>query len=294
MSFAPDSRWICQFPISQAIEGETCQRRMAEAGIGRVLFCTMIYSPYRLVLPRYPQKGIYSLEEGRYNFRPQAERYRDLPVQPTPSADFGDRDLLAEMVAGARRARVEPGAWVTVFANGMIARNHPAWAVHNLYDSADRLFLCFNNPEVREYSLRVIAEIAERYDVTEIMLDKIPQLCLEINSLSGRIDPVLRVLGSFCFCEHCIAAAAGRGIDLRACRGKSRAIAARSLAIPPHVVNALADDLKGDTEVPLLLLDRPWIVDVLRFRIDCIRDFLRQARERIDAARPGVALSMAS
>jgi hypothetical protein len=118
-------------------------------------------------------------------------------------------------------------------------------------------------------------------------------LCLEINSSSGRIDPVLRVLGSFCFCDHCLAAAAKRGIDLTACRETALKMAARSLAIPPHVVNAQVDDLKGDTEVPLLLLDHPWIMDVLRFRIDCIRDFLGQARERIDAARKGVTLSMA-
>jgi hypothetical protein len=67
----------------------------------------------------------------------------------------------------------------------------------------------------------------------------------------------------------------------------------RSLALPPHIVNALAEDLKGDTEIPLLLLDEPWIADVLRFRIECIKSFLRQARDRIDRRRPGVALSMA-
>jgi len=183
--------------------------------------------------------------------------------------------------------------WVTVFANGRIAKSHPKWAVQNLYGSADRLFLCFNNPEVLEYSLRICEEIAERYDVGEIMLDKIPQLCLEVNTFAGRIDPVLRVLGSFCFCPHCTTAARQAGIDLEACREKALTLASESLAIPPHVVNAQADELKGDTEVPLLLLDHPWIMELLRFRIECIRRFLVDVRQCTNKSRKDLVLSMA-
>jgi hypothetical protein len=217
-----------------------------------------------------------------------------LPVAPIPSGDWNGRDLLHEAVQGARRADISPGAWVTIFANGLIAKSHTPWAVHNLYQSADRLFLCFNNPEVREYSFRVCSEVAERYEVTEIMLDKIPQLCLEIDAFGGsRIDPVLRTLGSICYCGHCVAAAKKYGLDLEACRRKSLELAAKCLAIPPHVVSSQRDDLKGDTEIPLLLLDEPWILDILRFRIDCIRGFITELRQRLNSARPGVVLSVA-
>ena len=87
VGFKRDESWICQFPISLLVEGEGCYGRMAAAGIGRVLFCTMIYSPYRLVMPRYLQKGIYSMEEGKYHYLPDEKRYRDLPVKPTPSGE---------------------------------------------------------------------------------------------------------------------------------------------------------------------------------------------------------------
>jgi len=194
-------------------------------------------------------------------------------------------------VKGAKKAGVKASAWVAVFANGLIAKSHTPWAVHNLYGSADRLFLCFNNPEVREYSLRVCLDLAERYDLHEIMLDKFPQLCLELNSLSGRIDPILRTLGSFCFCPHCISAAAMQGLDLKGYQEKALALAARSLAIPPHVVNAQADELKGDTEIPLLLLDHPWILDILRFRIKSIRQFIIDLRERLRSARSSTGVS---
>jgi len=293
MSFSKDSSWICQFPISLAIEGPSCYENIARSGIGRLLFCSVIYSPYRLVLPRYPQKGIYSMEEGKYHYLPEPKRYEDLPVAPTASSDWGGRDLLAEMVQGAQKAGISPGAWVTIFANGMIAKNHTDWAVHNLYKSADRLFLCFNHPEVIEYSLRICTELAERYQLDEIMLDKIPQLCMEVDAFAGRVDPVLRVLGSLCFCKHCVKAAAEQGIDLNDCKRKALTLASRCLAIPPHVVDAQRDELKGDTEIPLLLLDHPWIMDLLNFRIKCIRDFLTRMRERLDATRKGITLSMA-
>jgi hypothetical protein len=294
MDFSRDSNWICQFPISLAVEGSACYETMARANVGRLLFCSMIYSPYRLLLPRYPQKGIYSMEEGRYHYLPEQQRYRDLPVAPSPSGDWNGRDLLAEAVQGARANGISPGAWVTIFANGFIAKTHTPWAVQNLYQSADRLFLCFNNPEVREYSFRVCSEVAERYELAEIMLDKIPQLCLEIDAFGGtRIDPVLRTLGSICYCSHCVGAAKKSGLDLEACRQKSLALAAKCLAIPPHVVCSQRDDLAGDTEIPLLLLDEPWIVDILRFRIECIRQFLIELRQRMDAVRSGIVLSAA-
>ena len=287
------SSWVCQFPVSLAVEGADCYRRMAEAGLQRTLFCSVIYSPYRLVLPRYPRKALYSLEEGRYYYRPEPSRYTDLPVAPQASADFAGRDLLGEMCEGARMAGMETGAWVTIFANGAVAKAHPAWAVKNMYDSADRLFLCFNHPEVREYSLRVVEEMAERYALDEIMLDKIPQACLEQNAFAGRIEPMLRTLGSFCFCPHCLKAAKEAGIDLAAYREHSLALAGQALNIPQHLINAQSDELNGDTEIPLLLLDHPWILEILRFRIDCIRRFLDEVHARVEAKRKGATLSMA-
>ena len=294
MYFSNDSRWITQFPVSLAVEGESCYTEISRMGVGHVLFCTMIYSPYRMVLPRYPQKGIYSMEEGKYFYLPEQDRYQDLPMQPLPSTDWGGRDLLAESVAGARKAGVSPGAWITTFASGLLAKSRPDWALQNLYGSADRMFLCPNNPEVREYSLRICEEIAERYDIDEIMLDKIPQHCIEIDCLAGaRLDPAMRTMASICFCPHCVAAAAKDGIDLADCRQKALTICTQIMKMPPHIINSRGDRLQGDTGIPLLFFDHPWVIDILRFRVNCIRRFLEDARKRIDAVRQGVTFSVA-
>jgi len=285
--------WTCQFPISVAVEGKDCFKAIADMGLTHTAFCCMIYSPYRLVLPRYPSRGIYSMEEGLYFYQPEAKRYRDLPLAPLPSVDFAGRDLLRETVDGARAAGLKTCAWITTFANGRTAKLHPDWAVQNLYGSRDRLFLDFDHPEVREFSLRVCEEIAERYEVDEIMLDKIPQLCLEAASLAGRIDPVLRTVGSFCFSSHAKKAAAKRGLDLERVHKDCMKLANESLAIPPHVTANLAADLTGDNETTLLLLDHPWLIDVLKDRIASIKQYMAEVRQRIDAKRRGIKLTAA-
>ena len=118
--------------------------------------------PYRLAMSRYPQKGIYSMEEGTYHFIPEKDRYRHLPVRRRRRPTGTAATCWPNRCDGWREAGISPGAWVSVFANGLIAKTHPSWAVQNLFGSADRLFLCQNNPEVREYSLQVCGEIAER------------------------------------------------------------------------------------------------------------------------------------
>lgn len=292
MSLHPLS-WMPLFPISVAVEGQDAFKRMADMGVKHVALCCMIYSPYRLVLPRYADKAVYSLEEGHYFYQPEASRYKDLPEAPIPSHDFAGRDLLAETVEGAHRHGMKVCAWVTTFANGRTAKLRPDWAVENLYGSRDRLFLDFDHPQVREFSARVVEEIVERYAVDEIMLDKIPQTCLEQNSLAGRIDPVLRVMGTFCFSKHAAAFAATQGVDLKDIHAKAKKLATQSLAIPPHITANLADDLTGDNEIPLLMFDNPWIAQMLEVRIESIRQYIADVRGRIDAKRQGVALSAA-
>ncbi|MBN2295797.1 MAG: hypothetical protein JXM70_25425, partial [Pirellulales bacterium] len=294
MDFSNDSRWICQFPPSLAVEGESCYTEMSRMGTNRLLFCTMIYAPYRMLMPRYPQKALYSMEEGKYFFLPESHRYRDLPVQPTPSTDFDGRDLLAEAVHGARKAGISPGAWLTSFASGLLAKSHPQWAIQNLYGSADRLFLCFNNPEVREYTFRVCSEIAGRYEIDELMLDKIPQHCIESECMAGgRLDPVVRTMASICCCPHCTAAAAVDGIDLQECRQKAIMLCAEFMKMSQHVLNARGYELLGDTGVPLLLVDHPWVLDLLRFRINAVRGVLTEVRKHLNDIRPDVKLSIA-
>ena len=127
--------------------------------------------------------------------------------------------------------------WLGVlFANGRVANDYPETAVENLYGSRDRLFLCFNHPEVQKYVLAMFRDQVTRYPLAGIMADKIPQSMLELDALSGRIDPLLRLVGSICFCEHCQAQAQKDGIDLRVLKQRALQIAEGSRKVPQFVI----------------------------------------------------------
>ena len=170
---------------------------------------------------------------------------------------------------------------------------YPEAAVQNLYGSRDRLFLCFNNPDVRLYCLAMMRDMASRYGLVSVMLDKTPQAMLESRSSGGRIDPLLRLVGSLCFCEHCMAQAEHDGIDLEGARTLSLQVAEASRKVPQYVREALADELRGDMEAPLFLLEEPTIVRVLQWRVECVVRFLQEARQVLAQVRPGCKLAAA-
>jgi len=239
---------------------------LKNAGANELLFFTSLYHGYRLLLRRYPDKAIYSLETDRVFYEPDLSLYADCSLKPERSLDEPDTDYLALLPPACHDEGVRFSALVPVCAGERIVQARPDLAVTNLYGSKDRLFLCYNNPEVRAYRKAMVRDIVSRYEIDALMLDKIPQTMLEQSAFGGFFDPPLRTVGSFCFCEHCIARAAKSGLDLAHVRAKAREIADRSLRIPPHIIASLSDQLVGDTEIPLLLLEEPLIYKMLDFR----------------------------
>ena len=259
-----------------------------QAGANWLLFFTSLYHGYRLLLRRYPQRAIYSLEADRVYWEPDPAAYKDCAVRPQRSLDAPDIDLVAALSAACKAEGVKLSALIPMCAGEWLAQDHPDLAVTNLYGSKDRLFLCYNHPDVRAYRFAMLRDLAGRYDLDAIMLDKIPQSQLESAALNGLFDPPLRTVGSFCICEHCRRRAAQSGLDLDEVRARAIEIAGRSLRIPPHVVAALGDQLIGDTEIPLLLLEEPLIRGMLEFRFDTAVEFVAQARQVVQSLRPGL------
>lgn len=286
-------RFTCvSFPVLPFDEGvETAMGHLAEVGFDHLMLCCGIYTGYRLVMPRNPQRAIYSLEEGMQYYRPNEANYSETKIKPRASDDFAGVNLLGEAVEHGRRCGVTVGAWLPLFANGRIAKQHPDVAVRNIYGSADRLFLCYNNPDVLGFVRGMVRDVVLDYGVDVVETDKVPQTLLELNAFAGRIDPVLRLIGSFCFCEHCRSKAAELGFDLSAIEKHALKLAEATLRIAPHTVNALADELQGDAEVPLLLLDEPLLYDLLRLRMLTVRQYLERLREEVHAMRAGTQMS---
>ena len=232
--------WGIAFPC--IIDGLGADQVMAEAaamGQSEFILCSIIYRGYRLVMPRHPCQ-VYQLETG-VTFYPAVESfYQGGEIRPASTRDYAGRDLFAETADAAARHGLRLSAWVSCFANGRVAVEYPQHAVQNLYGSRDRLFLCFNDPEVQQYILAMVRNLVSCYPLASVMADKIPQSMLELDSFAGRIDPLLRLVGSICFCEPCQAQAAEDGIDLRAAQHRALEIAEASRKVPQFVRESYA------------------------------------------------------
>lgn len=285
--------WGISFPA--IVEGLGADRVMAEAaemGQSEFIFCSIIYRGYRLVMPRHPRQ-IYSLESGVTFYPVDENAYQGCAIRPVSTSDFAGRDLFEEMVVAGERHGVGLCGWVSCFANGRVAAEYPQHAVQNLYGSRDRLYLCVNDPEVQKYNLAMFTNLVKHYPLSSVMADKIPQTVLELDSLGGRIDPLLRMVGSICFCSHCHEQAQKDGVDLKGAQKLALELGEASRKVPQYIREALRDDLKGDTEIPLFLIENPIFADVLRWRMDCVVRFLAQVRAIVTKIRPEVKVSAA-
>jgi hypothetical protein len=280
-------------PTTPGEDAAQVAANLRKAGCNSLLFFTSLYHGYRLIQRRYPHRAIYSLETDKVFYEPDLELYRDCALAPERSLDAGGVDFVAELSAACRNEGVRFSALIPMCAGERIVQMYPHLAVANLYGSRDRLFLCYNNPEVRAYRFAMVRDIVGRYGIDELMLDKIPQTMLELSALSGLFDPPLRTVGSFCFCEHCRKRAAQSGLDLDEVRARATEIANRSLRIPPHIIASLGDGLIGDTEIPLLLLEEPLIYRMLQFRFESAVEFVGQVRDLAKQLRPGIPVQAA-
>ena len=286
--------WLSLFgPTAHGEDAAAVAAGIRKSGANSLLFFTSLYHGYRLLQRRYPQKAIYALETDRVFYEPDLSLYEGCSLKPERSLDFGDVDWVAELSRACKSEGVAFSPLVPMCAGERIAQDRPDLAVANLYGSRDRLFICYNNPEVRAYRLAMVRDIVSRYEIDGLMLDKIPQTMLEQHAFSGLFDPPLRTVGSFCFCDHCKAAAEQHSLDLEEVRRRSIEIADRSLKMPPHIIEALGDQLVGDTEIPLLLLEEPLIRRMLEFRFTTAVAFVKEVGETARSLRPGLTFQAA-
>jgi hypothetical protein len=286
-------RWGIGFPaIVAGLGADRVAAEASEMEQSEFILCSIIYKGYRLVMPRHPQQ-VYQLETGMTFYPADVSFYEGGLIRPVSTRDFAEHDLFADMAKAAARHNLGLSAWVSCFANGRVAAEYPQVAVENLYGARDRLFLCFNHPEAQHYVLAMFRDLASRYPLTSLMADKIPQSMLELDSFGGRIDPLLRLVGSICFCDCCMAQAQKDGIDLAEGKRRALEIAETARKIPQHVREALRDDLKGDTEIPLFLLEEPLFAEILSWRTQCIVRFLAQVRQTVRELQPDCKLSAA-
>ncbi len=289
MSRYPGDVWLTIFgPTTHGEDAATVAGNIKKAGATGLIFFTSLYHGYRLLQRRYPKRAIYALETDRVFWEPDLACYEESRIKPQRSLDAAEVDCVAELSNACRAEGLAFSVLIPVCAGERLVQDHPELAVTNLYGAKDRLFLCYNNPEVKAYRHAMIRDLVGRYEVDALMLDKIPQTMLEQNAFNGMFDPPLRTVGSFCFCEHCRAEAAARDLDLEEVKARSLELADRSLQIPPHIIESLRNQLVGDTEMPLLMLEEPLIRKMLEFRFETAINLVSELGDLARSLKPKI------
>jgi hypothetical protein len=173
------------------------------------------YHAARDVFPHNPKRKIVLLDRGECFHRPDPSCYDGLRIRPRVSALAEEQDVLAETCAKAAGRGLQVHAW-TVFLHLDRPGEHLECVTRNAYGDPYPADLCPANPDVRDYALALVRDVA-RYGVTSIAAEALHYQGLEHGYHHERyfigLGPRARFLLGVCFCVHCLAAAARRGVD---------------------------------------------------------------------------------
>jgi len=216
---------------------ETVLENVAErAGLGGVTLAAA-YHHGRDVFPHNPVRKVHFLEGGTVFFRPDLARYRGLELQPSVSRLAADSDVLSDLCRRASMRSLRVRAWAVFLHNYTLGEAHPDCACRNAFGDRHLTDLCPANPEVRAYVRALSADIAAR-GVADVVAESLHFHGLEHGFHHERyfieLGPLGRYLLGLCFCEHCIAAAHGRGVRAERLRGDVRAELERRFARDPE------------------------------------------------------------
>jgi hypothetical protein len=182
------------------------------------------YHDARDVFPHNPRRVVYFQEPGAVFFQPSPELFRPLELQPTVSALLDGRDLVADLVAVARRRDMDANAWV-VLLHVDRGREIEPYAQRNAFGDPYLTQLCPANPNVRAYARAVIADVASR-GVDSILMESFHHFPFAHGYHHERafveITPLTSFLLSLCFCDSCAAPAGEHGVDSAALRDAIR------------------------------------------------------------------------
>jgi hypothetical protein len=194
------------------------------AGVGGITMAAT-YHHGRDIFPHNPHRKVHFLEGGTVFFQPDPSRYRDLVLQPRVSELARESDVLADLSREASARGLRTRAWTVYLHNYSLGEAHPECACRNAFGDAHLTDLCPSNPDVRAYVRALTADIASD-GVATVVAESLHFHGLEHGFHHERyfieLGPLGRYLLGLCFCDYCVAAAQGRGVDVQSLRDEAR------------------------------------------------------------------------
>lgn len=225
-------------------------------GLGGVtLACTYHHS--RDVFPHNPVRKVRFFQ-GEVFFQPEGSRYEALAIRPLVSPLVAERDLLATLIAAARRRGLRVRAWTNNMHNTSLGSRHPQCVVRNAFGDPYITCLCPANSDARAYARTLTADLA-RYPVDELLLESVSFMPFDHGYHHERtlipLSPLAKFLLGLCFCPHCLGRARSAGVDAprvqRFVRAELEAVlngepsGIDELPLTPAAAGALADGELG-------------------------------------------------
>lgn len=280
---------VFAFPTDMLDEGvDVALGRIAAAGM-RGISLASLYHDGRDLLPHNPRIRLKFQEDGAALFDLDPGRFAGIqPIRSAGGAPF-------DRVRDAARARgLAVTAWTVFLHNTSLGRRNTDAVTRNVFGDPQLTSLCPAHPAAIEYSVAVAAAIADS-GVDALNAEGLHYLPLEHGYHHERyflrIGPVDRLLLGICFCAHCCAAAARRGVDVPALVPAVRARLERVFATgasfdptpdsPDHVATL------WDGELSAFLASREGVVTDLA---GAVADTLRARSTRFIFNDPAVAL----
>ena len=197
-----------------------------------------------------------------------------------------NRDLYPDPTAPAERP-TELAAASATFADAVKAAADKGFDIYH-HDWGQFAWFapntCLNNPEQIHYGLARTRDVKEQFpETTGFILDG-PEYGYEI-------EPEHRSDVFKCFCEHCEQKAADLGYDFAAMRAASERLKGQLSRLSPKAMQGFIATQTGPFDAVDLLLQDPDLFDWLRFKTQCIQDYVGAFHSCVKEIDPALKLA---
>lgn len=177
----------------------------------------VLYHKAKLLLLNNTKHHMYRTEGGLCFYNTNQKRYGRLRPMKSPLLEAYSGDFLEHAALCFKNAGIRLGAWVVMFHNDYMAEKYQDIALQNCFGESSHTNLCPSNPEVYEYGLNIIRELAA-YGIDEVHLESVDYggfLHGDHHEMQAFGDMAgLEKMMGICYCPQCRQRAGEMGIDV--------------------------------------------------------------------------------
>jgi hypothetical protein len=276
------------FSYAWDLAGAAGDRAVSEArahGIDGITLATA-YHAGKFIRPWAAEGKVVFPEDGTIYFRPRATYGR---IKPQVSQITQREDVLAKLTA---RGDLAVYGWTVLLHNTRLGYAHPDLTVRTAWGDPLYYSLCPSQPAVREYVVKLCADLATNYPLAGVILETPGYLPFvhgyhhEFAQMPG--NAWMNTLLGLCFCDVCRAGARATGIAVDTLRQRTVETLQDYMAGPATA----AEDMATSWLLADLALDGE-LAAFLRWRCDVVAGLVAEIRAALPTgAKLGVIPSV--